>query len=490
MSEQATTSGHSGFVRQRAGESVRAVGKAWWVVIVGALVGALASCFFSLSQTPMYESSAILYVTSGSDGDSQAAYQGSLASQQRVSSYAQLVHSEAVIASALDASGLAMSTADAKKELSSQASTGTVLLTISAKDADPAVAANLTNAIAKSMVDYVRELEQPAGGGQPLAKLTVITPAVESNTAVSPRVYRNTAIGLVLGAIVGVVVALLMVRLDNRIESESSLVEVLDEPVFGVIPFDTELSGGVMDFSTGGSSTTESFRRLRTNLAFADVDNPARVLLVTSANPNEGKTTIAINVSAALAEAGKSVVLVDGDLRSPSVSSRISVSNAQGISTFLRGEAEVSDLLQQTTVPGLDVLSSGPRVPNPSELLGSRKTRDMLSVLAKDYDFVIIDASPILPVSDAALLARYTDGTLLTVGANRCTKWALRGALSQLRLANINVLGAVLNMAATDRHRYGYGYGTYGIYGSSSRSDQFPGDVDASASLIPRQLGS
>ncbi|WP_282958886.1 polysaccharide biosynthesis tyrosine autokinase [Gordonia sp. SCSIO 19800] len=442
--------------------------RGWYIVVLTALLGGGSAVLLSLLQEPVYRANVELYVTSGSEENAQSAYQGSLASQQRVSSYARLVTAEPVLAEALQYGGLSMSIDDASSKLSADTTPETVLLTVSADDTNPQTAAALANGVARAMTEFVTELEKPSGGGNALAKLTVVKPAKVADDPVSPQALRNLLIGLVAGTAVGGIVLYIRRQLDTKIRSQEDLSELTDSPVLTVVPRDSDLGAGrALNFGVGASSAAEAFRRLRTNLSFVSVNGPVTRLVVTSARESEGKTTSAVNVASALAEAGHSVVLVDADLRRPRVASRLRVDSSVGLSDVLRGTASWRDLVQPSGIDYLDVLSPGQSPPNPAELLGSRRAKDCIAELSQHYDYVIIDTPPVLPVTDAAVVAQLVDGALLVARAGTTHKRELANAVSQLDAAQVPVLGLILN-DTTDRHGgYGYGYRYYGEPGQS-----------------------
>ncbi|MGZ8176963.1 polysaccharide biosynthesis tyrosine autokinase [Williamsia sp. SKLECPSW1] len=438
-------------------EALSALRRGWLVVlIVGVIVGA-AALAFSLAQTPMYAATATLYVTSGSDDNSNAAYVGGQAAQQRVASYTKLVNSDAVLDQALSSAKLQISTSDARKALSSSSSTSTVLLSITATESSRSSASDLANAVARSMTAYIQRLETPAGGGQPLAKLTLVTPAVASSTPVSPKTTRNVLLGLFVGAAMGAIWVLARSRFNNRVRSEEDLATVSESPVLGVVPTDSSLrKQGLIDFASGATPAAEAYRKLRTNLSFTSVDKPASIILVTSPMAVEGKTTTAMNLAAALAEVGHKVVLVDSDLRRPQVDRRSGLIGGVGLTNFLRGDADLEDLVQESKMANLWMLASGPQPPNPAELLATERARNALKRLADSFDLVIVDSPPVLPVTDAAILSGYVDAVLLVARARATKVRDLQSAIEQLGVAQTPVIGTVLTEADVRSARYTY----------------------------------
>ncbi|WP_244970880.1 polysaccharide biosynthesis tyrosine autokinase [Gordonia jinghuaiqii] len=431
----------------------------WWVVVACVVVGALVGLGASLLTTPKYQSEAVLYSTSATDTNAQSAYQGSLASQQRMVSYAELAQSDAVLGRAIEESDLPLSIADARSQISVTSKPGTVLLTIAAVDSNSDEAAKLANAVASSMVGYVSSLERPIDGGRPVATLTVITPASSTNDMVSPNTALNIALGVLGGLAIAALAMLAFYRLDTRVRNEEDLTSTGLGPVLATVPTSHELdSDRTADFAGGASPTAEAYRRLRTNLKFVAVDADCPRILVTSPAPGDGKTTTAVNLSLALAELGRSVILVGADLRKPGLGSRLAVDGAIGLTDYLRGDAGIQDVVQPSGFRNLDILASGPIPPNAGELLASERAGKGFDELASRYDHVIVDTPPVLPVADAVAVGQWMDGVLLVARSGRTTRPQLEQVMSQLSLARLKVLGCVLNDAAVRDTEYRYAY--------------------------------
>lgn len=231
------------------------------------------------------------------------------------------------------------------------------------------------------------------------------------------------------------------------------------------------------------SPVSEAFRTLRTNLEFVSPDRPVRSLLVTSAGPSEGKSTVAANLAISLAHAGRRVILVDADMRRPVQHDLFSLPNATGLTTaIVRGV--MPDICQDTFVPGLRLVTSGPIPPNPSELLGSSMMGALVGTLASEADFVIYDAPPVMAVTDAILLAPRLDGVLLTVRLGLTSRDAARRTKQLLSGAHSRLLGVVLNQV-----RPGRGYGYYYYYYEGDSGSGFS-DEELAASVNGKATGS
>ena len=271
--------------------------------------------------------------------------------------------------------------------------------------------------------------------------------------------------------------------LDTSIKSTDDIAEATDAAVMAGITFDAATTKTPLVSSLGSHEPrVEAFRVLRTNLQFVDVDNANKAFVVTSSVPAEGKSTTAVNTAITLAQTGQKVLLVDGDLRRPQAAKLLGLDDAVGLTTVLVGRVSVDDALQRHET-GMDVLTSGVIPPNPAELLQSHAMADLLTELRGRYDVIVIDAPPLLPVTDAALIAAQTDGALLVVRHGRTTKDQLHGAVERLAGVNAHALGVVFNMTPRKSGRGGYGYG-YG-YGYAPQ----PADGDEQAGTRSRRRG-
>jgi capsular exopolysaccharide synthesis family protein len=207
------------------------------------------------------------------------------------------------------------------------------------------------------------------------------------------------------------------------------------------------------------SPISEQYRTIRTNIEFASVDQKLRTLLVTSSGPSEGKSSTTANLSVVFAQQGKRVLLIDGDLRKPTVHYTFKLDNRIGLSTVLVGEKTLVETVKETDVPNLDVLTCGPIPPNPSELLGSKAMKHMLQIAQETYDVIVFDTPPVLAVTDAQILANICDGSIVVVRSDQTEYDAIQKAKELLEPANAKLLGIVLNDVPQKKSNTYYYYG-------------------------------
>jgi receptor protein-tyrosine kinase len=274
-------------------------------------------------------------------------------------------------------------------------------------------------------------------------------------------VSRNLAIGFVLGLLFGFGLAVVREILDTTVKQVEEVPALRDTPLLSALAFD----GGVRSSPLISSLPThapraEAFRVLRTNLSFVDVDSFSKAFVVTSSVPGEGKSTTAVNMAIAMASAEQRVLLIDGDLRRPQAANMLKLEGTVGLTTVLVGQVALNDAIQTHPESGLHVLTAGRIPPNPAELLQSRAMSDLLAHARAMFDVVVLDSPPLLPVTDAAVLAAQTDGAVIVVRYGKTTKEQVTGAVQRLQSVESEPLGVILNMIPAGGHgHYGYGYG-------------------------------
>jgi succinoglycan biosynthesis transport protein ExoP len=435
------------------------------------LVGAAAVTF---TATPQYVASAQIFIsTPAASLDISALAVGSSFSQQRVKSYSQIINGPSTLGPVIEKLKLDTTPGELGRRVTASAPLDTVLITIKVTDPIPARAAAIANAVAAQFAVTVDTLEiAQAGGGSPV-KVSTVKTAVTPGAPASPKKSLNFLMGLILGFGLGLGIATIRQLFDNTVKNEEHLNGL---PLLTAIGFDDEAATKPLVTQIGRySSRAEAFRQLRTNLQFIRAENPPRVIAVSSALPGEGKTTTSINLAITLSQAGFKVVLVEADLRRPKIATYFpEAKGSEGLSELLSGRVKFSSVeaLKESLLTwgneGLRVIPSGAIPPNPAELLNSLRMDKVLAALRESFDYVIIDTAPLLPVTDAAVVASKCDGVVLTTRAGVTKTAEFKGAVEAITAVGSTVLGVVLNMIPHQRGTgdYGYRYGSSKYYGS------------------------
>ncbi|SMC50470.1 polysaccharide biosynthesis tyrosine autokinase [Janibacter indicus] len=344
-------------------------------------------------------------------------------------------------------------------DVEASVSSSTSIVDITARSSSPQEAAEVANGIGPHLADVAGDFSTVITSSNNRVVSRPLQPASVPTSPTSPNLRNNLALALLGGLVLGVGLALVRHALDTKVRSEEDIKSLSDAPVLATLPAE-RTSGGVLlsiEHDPHGQHA-ESVRRLRTNLLFVDVTTGRHSFVVTSAVPEEGKTTTAVNLALAMADAGTKTLLVDADLRSPSVADVLGIEGAVGLTTVLLGHATPDEVIHRWGASGVHVMPAGQVPPNPSELLGSQPMEDLFATLVEDYDFVIVDSPPVLPVVDAVIVQRLTGGILMVAGHERTKKRDLASAMKQLSTVDAAVSGFALNFAPARGHRaYGYG---------------------------------
>lgn len=293
----------------------------------------------------------------------------------------------------------------------------------------------------------------------------------EAGGQVSPRTLRNLVLALFVGLLLGLGLAFLADYLDATLKTREEVERYYQAPIIGEI---ARVSGigagdeeqGILYFSKPTSPSAEGFRNLRTNLQFLNMDGKTSLLMVTSASPEEGKTSVAVNLGAALSETGKRVMVVEADLRRPVIDRYLPGKPGKGLTDLLMGAATLEDAVIELRGENVRVITSGVIPPNPAELVSSEAMRDLLERLREAYDYVIVDAPPVLAVSDAIAMAPMMDGVVMVAGYGISNRDGARHTVELLSKVETRVLGVVINNVKPSG-RYGYSYPSYPSYGSA-----------------------
>lgn len=451
---------------------LRILHRNWILVLALTVVGGAGAFGWSLLQTPTYEANTQLYVSVRSDSSGASELvQGTSFARQAVVSFVDVVDSAAVLDRVINDLNLDVNAQKLAQSVQATSPTDSVIISINVTNTDPEQAAAIANSIGTNFADVVvNRLEKPEGDAVSLVRVETIEPALVPTSPSSPRIPLNVVLGVVLGLALGLGIALLRSVLDTRIHSLHDIEAATAAPVLGGIALDPDAKRRpLIVHADPRNPRAESFRSLRTNLQFIDVDGETRSFVVSSAGPGEGKSTTTANLAIALAETGARVALVDGDLRLPRVAEYMGIEGGVGLTDVLIGRAELVDVLQQWGTGKLFVLPSGRTPPNPSELLGSQAMQRTLEALASAFDYVLIDAPPLLLVTDAAVVSRFTSGVMMVAASGMTKKPQLTAAVEKLDAIGSRIFGVIVTMLPA-RGPDSYSYGSYS-YAESSTSD-------------------
>jgi capsular exopolysaccharide synthesis family protein len=437
----------------------------WRLIFVVASLALVAAFLWTLTRPVMYAStaSAQVYVGSSSDIGQLSASLG--LSQKKADVYAAYVASVPVRSLVSENLGVPIG----QVSLSGAADPITSSVIVTGYAGTPEAAQALAQAGVEATAEVARAAEDkslPQGASvDSLVRLEPVDNASLPAAPYTPNYARNLLFGGLVGVLLGYLAAFIRMNLDRKLRSVDEVEELIDTPVLAIVPDVKDLDRRQtesVDVSNRGPAA-EAFRQLRTNFRFVDVDNPVRTVVVTSANEGEGKSTVAANLARVLANAGQATILVDADLRRPVVAGVFGVDAQIGLAQVLVGDVTSEEALQDSGIENLSVMSAG-RVPhNPSELLGSHRMQLLLQDLSHDY-LVVLDAPPLLPVTDAALLAGIADGAIVVFAIGQTYKEQARLAKRRLGQTGGRMLGVVLNRAplkGLGAVVYGYGYGSY-----------------------------
>lgn len=448
----------------------------WLLVAALTVLGAVVAFGLSSLMTPLYRASAQLYFTLNFGNTASDLAQGSTYTSNQMTSFGELASSPVVLQPVIDRLGLPMTTDQLGRVVTISTPRDTVTMDVAVVSADPERSAEIANAIAAQVKTVVEMYAPQMKDGGSTVTVRTIKQATPPNFQFSPDKRTNTALGLAGGLLLGILSALAIATLDNRVRGEASLAEIGKVTFLGALR-QRGAGGGheatVLQEPT--SSAAEEYRQLRSSLRYATLSKQPITLVITSGTPSEGKTTVALNLAAVIAESSQRVLLIDADLRRPRVASYSNLDASTGVTDVLVGEADLSEAIQPLGDSGVDVLTAGGIAPNPGELLASPQMQHILEYGKEHYDAVIIDTAPLLVVADALALTSITDGLVLVARADRTRKSDLQRSLETAEAAGAEVLGLVLNGAKArqvDRNRY-YDYrpAVPGPEGSAPKAD-------------------
>lgn len=464
-----------------------------WMIIAVTLCGGIAAFCVSKFALPLeYSSHISMYVQSYTNvlDDSNNNYNDISKSKQLINTYVEVLKDDAVMESVGNALikhfdeyviSKSFSVADGKIKPSSLATsisiktvndTSAINITVTTKNAE------LSAAVCNELCKQANQFTTKAIG---IGEIKSIDTAKVYDTPVAPNVTKNTAIGGLASLMLIVLIILVLDFFDNTIKLSEDLEKKYEKPILGEIEEMKDSSDNrklskkanknfqkkpAMLGNNVSFNVIESYKSMRTNILFSLSTSESKAFVISSANPDEGKSTTAVNIAITLAQGNYKVLLCDGDLRKPVQANVFGLKNKIGLSSVLSKMSEIDEAIQSTNIENLDILTSGEIPPNPSELLGSERMRDIINQLSEHYDYIIIDTPPVNVVSDALNLSQFVAGIMVVVKYASTTFYDIGNVISKIRLANMKHLGFIINDIKV-KHKSGY-YNKYIEYGYDS----------------------
>lgn len=472
---------------------VNAILKRIWMVIIVSVLGAAIGLFGTLLFiTPQYQSSAMFYVNNStlSVGDAALSISSGDLSTSRnlVDSYIVILNTRESLVDIIDYAGVDRTYVELKNMISAADVDNTEIFRVTVTSPDPVEAEQIANAIAYILPKRITSIIEGTSA-------KVVDAAVIASKPSSPSYTKNTLLGFALGLLLSVGIIVLREMFDVTVQTEEDIAMVCNRPVLAAVPNMEAQSKGGHYYGYGSKKSeksgveqgkkgavvgsdisfaaSEAYKLLRTKLQFSFADeNDCHIIGVSSALTGEGKSLSSVNLAHSLSQMNKKVLLIDADMRRPSVFAKLPVQKMPGLSNFLTGQNNLDSLIQPCGLPGEErafaVISSGRIPPNPMELLSSPRMAKFLEVLRQHYDYIIVDLPPVSEVGDALALAKSIDGFLLVVRQNYCNRVALKDVIRQFDFVDAKILGIVYNCTTEDSAGYGYNKRYYKKYYNNS----------------------
>lgn len=439
-------------------------------LLAGLVIGALLGYGYSLTQPKIYASSATGYVTVGEGAGIGDVISGSAAAKEKAAAYLAFVNSGPVADEIIAANpNLNLTRGEIQGNLTATVDENSALIRVSAQGATPEAAQALANSSLQAVAKVANDLE-----GTSNVRVIPLEDATLNHGPISPDTRKLVLAGGGAGLALVLAVILLRRTIDTKLRTRDDATKATESGVLGVLPISEELTEENILRAHSDHVAQEAIRQMRTNLRFVNVDRPPKSLIVTSAEPGEGKSTVSTSLARALADAGQPVIIIDADLRRPTIAKKFKIDSKVGLTQVLAGQVELADAVRQFEDTQLFILPAGRIPPNPSELLGSDKMRQLISELSGEFT-VVIDVPPVLPVTDAALLSNSVDGVVLVGTVGKTRKENLAEAADNLRKVNATLLGVVINRAprkGLGNSYYGFGYSSNTAYSSYYGQDK------------------
>ncbi|WP_134772036.1 polysaccharide biosynthesis tyrosine autokinase [Ornithinimicrobium flavum] len=449
-----------------------------WRIIVATLLIVVSTTAIVTMQTPLvYQSSTRVYLLASGEGGSGNAYNMPGSEKETL---VQVASSPVVLDAVREQLGLPAGT---PIDVSASTSGDTNLMDVTARSDTPQGAQQIATAVPQELAAVARNFAPSLAISGQTVEAQVIAPAGTPGSPVEPDIVTNLLLGALAGLLLGIAFAVLRHNVDNRVRTQRDIASLSDRPLLASIPVTDKSEAGHELYveSDPFGAQAEAVRQLRTNMLFVDVTTGGHSFLLTSSLPGEGKTTTTVNLGLSLADSGLKVLVIDADLRHPTVAKTLGLESAVGLTTVLVGAAEPDDVIQQWAGTNLHILAAGEVPPNPSELLGSGAMRTLFHQLTEQFDFILVDTPPVLPVTDALVVSRLTSGSIMVVASGTTRKRHLAEAMRVLGTADVELGGFVLTKAPAAPTAYYY-------YGGGTQTSEY-GETRASRNGTGRDSG-
>ena len=426
-------------------EYLEILGRRKWAIILTTLFALMVVVVGVAIIPPLYTATTKVRVLTSQEGDIEFTTYNVAFSDRLLSTYAEIAKSSPVLD---ELSQYVSPMPDPVRRMRVEALTQTEILEISVTDQDAVLATHAANKLADILIDHAKTLYTNESYA---ANLYVVDPAGTPMTPSSLPPWQQLVLGLMVGLFGGIGLAFLFENLDTRIYTTREIENITGLSVIGDIPEDRDSKSDAIKIHTGTGVNVESFRRLRTNIFTRTKYHQFKSLLVTSAVGKDGRTTIVSNLGVSIAQTQRRVLIIDADFRWPAIHKVFNLDNSVGLSSFLNNESDLK--IQQTSYPGLYVLTSGPKVDNPVETLDSPNMHELIGKLEKVFDVILVDGPSCLSVTDSAVISTYVDAVLLVVRQSWVRREALIGTIEQLAQAQAQFVGVVPNRTTSGSGR-------------------------------------
>lgn len=420
-----------------------------FLITISVIFAIIAYFISSYAIDKKYESSTTLLVNSNKLSSETITQNDVTLSKSLIYTYAEIAKSETIMDKTLKKLNIE------ENQISALMITplkDTQIIQIKAQAKSPELAANIANTVASLFSDEVKRIAK-------VDSVEIIDIAVPINVSIYPSVVLNTIISAIIGGIFTLTIVFLIHYTDNTIKTESDIEKHTDSNVLGtVIKYDTKEyeKGNLIMTKDSNSPICESYRNIKNSVLFSNIDNNIKKILITSSSKSEGKSTLISNLAFAISEQELKVIVVDCDFRRPSIHRKFKISNLNGITDILLNKDDYKDYIKKIN-NNIDVLTSGKKPNNPAEVVSSKAISDLLDKLSENYDYVLIDAPPLI-VSDPLIMARAVDGIIYVVQSGVAIKDIVKKNIEKLKLTNTSILGCVINALDAKNSQYGYYY--------------------------------